>query len=87
MENFRHNLTPVEVKTFLKTVAPFTENLLILHCHKTASHCPRCGQPKLCHGGAVSLFASTMDKVTHEVTACLQCGYKNIATCQTCEKL
>ncbi len=87
MQHFRHNLTPVEVKTFLKTVAPVTENLLILHCHKTASPCPRCGQRQLCISGAVSLFVSRMDKITHEITACLACGYHQVSPCQTCEGL
>lgn len=87
MEDFRHNLSPVEVKIFLKTVAELTENLLIRYCFKIPASCPKCGHPGLCRAGAVSFFSSGFDKVTHEITACLQCGYKDLTMVLTCEKL
>jgi ribosomal protein S27AE len=87
MEHFRHNLTPVEVKIFLKTAAELTDNLLIRYCIKLKSHCPKCGHQGLCESGAVSLFSSNFDKLTHEMRVCLKCGYKNISALLTCEKL
>jgi len=87
MEDFRHNLTPVEVKIFLKTVANHTENLLIRYCSKIPTLCPKCGKKKLCSSGAVSLFSSNYNKITHEIRACLKCGYINASTVLTIEKL
>jgi len=87
METFRHNLSPVEVKIFLKTVAELTENLFIRYCFKIPANCPKCGRPGLCRAGAVSLFSSTFDKVTHEITVCLHCRWKNLAMVLTCERL
>jgi hypothetical protein len=87
MEDFRHNLTPVEVKKFLKVTEVLTENLLIRYCFKMALPCPTCGRQGLCHGGAISLFSSRMDKITHEIHACLHCGYKSLSTVLTSESL
>ncbi|MFZ5448048.1 MAG: hypothetical protein ACOZFS_05360 [Thermodesulfobacteriota bacterium] len=87
MADFRHNLTPLEVTIFLKTVADLTENLLIRYCHKNSAICPQCGHPDICRGGAISLYSSSFDKVTHEITACLHCRYKNLTTVLTIEKL
>jgi hypothetical protein len=87
MEDFRHNLTPVEVKKFLKITENLTENLLIRYCFKVALACPQCGCQGLCHGGAVSLFSSRLDKLTHEIHACLHCGYKCLSTVLTIESL
>jgi hypothetical protein len=87
MEDFRHNLTPVEVKIFLKNTGEMTENLLIRYCFKLTSHCPHCGRQGLCLGGAVSLFSSRLDKITHEIHACLHCGYKALSTVLTIESL
>jgi len=87
MEHFRHNLSPVEVKVFLKTLDDLTDNLLIIYCNKISVCCPQCGHPELCHSGAVSLFSSSFDKMTHEISVCLQCGYRKVSTIVTCEKL
>jgi len=87
MDDFRHNLSPVEVKIFLKTVAPLAENLLIRYCVKTTVKCPKCGARKFCQSGAVSLFSSSFDKITHEMKACLQCGYQEISPVITVEKM
>lgn len=87
MDDFRHNLTPVEVKFFLKNVADLTENLLIRYCNKTPVPCPQCGRQELCKSAAISLYSSSMDKITHEISACLHCGYTNLSMVLTCEKL
>jgi hypothetical protein len=87
MGDFRHNLSPVEVTIFVKTVAELTEDLLIRFCYKIPVQCPECGHPELCRSGAVSLFSSSFDKLTHEITVCLQCGYKDLSTLLTCERL
>jgi hypothetical protein len=87
MESFRHNLSPVEVKFFLKTSADLTENLAIRYVHKITPPCPRCGRPELCYGAAVSYFCSSFDKTTHEITVCLHCGFKDLAILNTCERL
>jgi hypothetical protein len=87
MEDFRHNLTPVEVKKFLKITENLTENLLIRYCFKVTLPCPQCGRQGLCHGGAISLFSSRLDKITHEIYACLQCGYRDLSTVLTIESL
>ena len=87
MESFRHNLSPVEVKLFLNSAAPLTENLAVRYVHKISVPCPRCGYAELCYGAAVSYFASSFDKTTHEITVCLHCGYKDLATLTTCERL
>jgi hypothetical protein len=87
MKDFRHNLTPVEVKNFLKSTEDLTGNLLIQYCFKVAVPCPRCGQGGLCHGGAVSLFSRQVDKITHEIKACLSCGYKELSPVLTIESL
>ncbi len=87
MNHFRTNLTPVEVTVFLKIVAPLTDNLLIRYCQKGRRPCPQCGHPELCHSGAISLYSSSFDKVTHEIVACLKCRYTNLSTLLTCEKM
>jgi len=87
MEDFRHNLTPVEVRNFLKNTGDLTSNLLIHYCFKVALPCPECGQRGLCHGGAVSLYSSRMDKITHEIRVCLSCGYQQLSTVLTLESL
>lgn len=87
MEQFRHNLTPVEVKRFLKITARLTENLLIRYCYKIPESCPECGQPGLCKSGAVSLFASRFDKFTHEINVCLKCEYYSMVTVLNLEML
>jgi hypothetical protein len=87
MESFRHNLSPAEVKLFLKSTAVLTENLAIRYVHKISIPCPHCGHSELCYGGAISYFVSSPDKITHEITACLHCGFKDLATLTTCERL
>ena len=87
MEDFRHNLKPVEVKKFLKSTADLTEGLLIRYCYKVPVHCPKCKKHGLCRGGAVSLYSSRMDKITHEISACLKCGYTKMLTVLTIESL
>jgi hypothetical protein len=87
MEDFRHNLTPVEVKDFLKTTEDLTRDLLIRYCFKVVHHCPQCGQRGLCQGGAVSLYSRHLDKITHEIKACLGCGYKQLSPVLTIESL
>jgi hypothetical protein len=87
MEDFRNNLTPVEVKKFLKNTEDLTGNLLIRYCFKVARSCPQCGQGGLCLGGAVSLFSRHLDKITHEIKSCLHCGYKELFTLLTIESL
>ena len=87
MEEFRHNLTPVEVKKFLKGTSDLTEGLLIRYCFKAAVHCPKCKKYGLCQSGAVSLYSSRMDKITHEISFCLKCGYTNLLTVLTIESL
>jgi predicted nucleic-acid-binding Zn-ribbon protein len=87
METFRHNLSPVEVKLFLKSAAALTENLAVRYVHKISIPCPRCGYSELCYGAAISYFASSSDKTTHEITVCLHCGYKDLSTLTTCERL
>jgi|UniRef100_A0A7C3V0J0 hypothetical protein len=86
-DDFRHNLTPVEVKKFLTNTEKITENLLIRYCFKLSAPCPQCGRRGLCLGGAVSLLASRIDKITHEIHACLHCGYKSLSTVRTIESL
>jgi hypothetical protein len=87
MEQFRHNLSPMEVKIFLKTIAELTENLYIRYCLKVPVPCPECGHHEQCHSGAVSLLSSSFDKITHEMIVCLNCGNITITTILTCEKL
>jgi C4-type Zn-finger protein len=87
MEHFRHNLSPVEVKVFLKTIADLRENLIIIYVNKTSAGCPQCGHQELCRSGAISSFSSSFDKITHEITLCLKCGYKQLSTHLTLEKL
>jgi hypothetical protein len=87
MESFRHNLSPAEVKLFLTSAAPLTENLAVRYVHKISVPCPHCGYCELCYGAAVSFLASSFDKTTHEITVCLHCGYKDLATLTTCERL
>jgi hypothetical protein len=87
MQEFRHNLTPVEVKKFLKDTENLTENLLIRFCFKIPQSCPCCGRQELCLAGAVSLFSSRLDKITHEIHACLHCGHKALSTVLTIESL
>jgi predicted nucleic-acid-binding Zn-ribbon protein len=87
MEDFRHNLSPVEVKILLKTTKDLAENLFIRYCFKVAMQCPKCGNQEICLSGAVSFYSSSFDKVTHEIRVCLRCGYKNLTTLLTIEKL
>jgi hypothetical protein len=87
MEDFRHNLTPVEVKKFLKITDKYTENLFIRFCFKVPVPCPQCRAYKLCRAGAVSFYSSNMDKLTHEIQACLNCGYKAVSMVLTIESL
>lgn len=87
MESFRHNLTPVEVKAFLATVKDLAENLCILYCVKVPVPCPECGGEETCQSGAVSFYSSSSNKITHELKACLKCGYKNLSTLLTIEKM
>jgi hypothetical protein len=87
VEPFRHNLTPVEVKTFLRLTADLTENLLIRYCYQTATPCPTCRRPQLIRAAAISLYSRSLDKLTHELSVCLACGFKEVVTLQTCEGL
>jgi hypothetical protein len=87
MEDFRHNLTPVEVKKFLKSTADLTEGLLIRYCHKVPVNCPKCNKYGLCQSGAVSFYSSRMDKITHEISFCLKCGYTKLSMVLTIESL
>ena len=87
METFRHNLSPVEVKIFLKTIAELTDNLYIRYCLKIPTPCPKCGHYEQCRSGAVSLMSSSFDKITHEIKVCLKCGDINVSALLTCEKL
>ncbi len=87
MDPFRHNLTPVEVKTFLKATASLTENLFIRYCYKTDTPCPGCGRPQLIRAAGISFFSNNPNKLTHEITVCLSCGHQEIVALQTCEKL
>ncbi|RLA90797.1 MAG: hypothetical protein DRG58_01260 [Deltaproteobacteria bacterium] len=87
MVSFRSNLSPVEIKTFLKTIADYTDDVLIIYCYKNSTPCPQCGHLQLCRSGALSLYSSSLDKVTHTIIACLHCGYKTISVELTCERL
>jgi hypothetical protein len=87
METFRHNLSPVELKIFLKTIAELTDNLYIRYCIKMPVACPECGHNEQCHSGAVSLLSSSFDKITHEINVCLQCGHVTVSALLTCERL
>lgn len=87
MQSFRHNLSPVEVKTFLTIAKDLTENLCIIYCLKAPGPCPKCGQEKTCNSGAVNYGSSSFDKITHEIRACLGCGWKHVTTVLTVEKM
>lgn len=87
MESFRHNLNPLEVKRFLKLLSTQAEHLFIRFCFKTSVPCPRCGAGSLCRAGALSFYASNPDKLTHEITACLECGQITITMLRTLESL
>jgi hypothetical protein len=87
MEDFRHNLTPVEVKDFLKSISDLTEYLLVRYVFKLPVTCPQCGTRGLCRGGAVSLYSIRIDKITHEISACLQCDYRKVSMVLTVESL
>lgn len=87
MEYFRHNLSPVEIKIFLTTVRDLTEDLCILYCMKVPAPCPKCGKNETCHSGAVSVCSSSFDKITHEIRACLRCGWKNLSMVLTVERM
>jgi len=87
MEPFRHNLTPVEVKKFLQATAELTENLLIRYCFKTEAACPRCGRPGLLRAAGLSLYSLSIDKLTHDLRYCLDCGFREMGTLETCERL
>ena len=87
MEDFRHNLTPVEVKDFLKSISDLTEYLLVRYVFKLPVTCPQCGTLGLCRGGAVSLYSNRIDKITHEISACLHCDYRKVSMVLTVECL
>jgi hypothetical protein len=87
MTDFRHNLTPVEIKLFLKTLGALTDDLLIRFCYKIPGPCPRCGHPQICRSGAISMYSSSFDKLTHEITVCLHCLHKQVAALLTCERM
>jgi hypothetical protein len=87
MDDFRHNLTPVEVKHFLKSISDLTEYLLVRYVFKVPVTCPRCGTRGLCRGGAVSLYSNRIDKITHEIISCLHCDYKKVSMVLTVESL
>jgi len=87
MESFRHNLTPVYFNFFLRTAGELIDHLAIRFVHKVTRPCPRCQHTELCYGAAISYFASSPDKTTHEITVCLHCGYRDLATLTTCERL
>lgn len=87
MESFRHNLTPVEVKQFLMSMDELSDYLLVRFVFKVPLHCPECGAHGLCRGGAISLYSSSYDKITHEISICLDCGHKKVSTVLTVESL
>jgi hypothetical protein len=87
METFRHNLTPVEVKQFLKNLADLTEYLLVRFVFKVPVRCPQCEAHGLCKGGAISLYSSSTDKLTHDINTCLHCGYRKVSPVLTVESL
>jgi len=87
MEDFRHNLTPVEVKNFLTSISDLTEYLLVRYVFKLPVTCPQCGTLGLCQGGAMSLYSSRIDKLTHEISVCLHCGYRKVSMVLTVESL
>jgi ribosomal protein S27AE len=87
MENFRHNLSPVEVKHFLKIMGDYDEYFVILFCLKIKHPCPQCGHPETCSGGAVGVFSTRLDKITHELRVCLRCGYKHVTNVLTVERM
>ena len=87
MEDFRHNLTPVEVKNFLTRISDLTEYLLVRYVFKLPVTCPQCGTLGLCQGGAMSLYSSRIDKLTHEISVCLHCGYRKVSMVLTVESL
>jgi hypothetical protein len=87
MEDFRHNLTPVEVKNFLTRISDLTEYLLVRYVFKLPVSCPQCGTLGLCQGGAMSLYSSRIDKLTHEISVCLHCGYRKVSMVLTVESL
>jgi len=87
MEQFRTNLSPLEVKRFLKIVSTLTEDLLIRYCFKVKSPCPQCGREGLCQSAGLSFYSSSFDKLTHEIIACLHCGYVQLSTLLNVERL
>jgi len=87
MEDFRHNLTPVEVKQFLKSITDLREYLLVRFVFKVPVHCPQCGAHGLCKGGAISMYSSSYDKLTHHISTCLHCGYRKVSMVLTVESL
>jgi len=87
MVDFRHNLTPLEIKIFLKTIGPLADNYLVRFCQKSQQPCPHCGRRGLCVAGAVSLYCSQFDKTSHEILACLHCGFQEVITLLTMEKM
>ncbi|MBM4284265.1 MAG: hypothetical protein FJ128_03295 [Deltaproteobacteria bacterium] len=87
MENFRHNLSPVEVKRFLRLLEDYSEHLMVVYCLKTSHPCPQCGSPHTCGGAAVGLYSSRFDKITHELRVCLQCGFKRVTNVLTVERM
>jgi ribosomal protein S27AE len=87
METFRHNLTPVEVKKFLQATARLTENLLLRYCWRTEAACPACGAVGLLRAAGLSLYSSSIDKLTHELRYCLSCGFQDLNTLESCERL
>ena len=87
MENFRHNLSPVEVKLFLKMLEEYNDYFIILYCMKSWHSCPQCGHGETCRGAAVGVFSSRLDKITHELRVCLKCGYKHVTNVLTLERM
>jgi ribosomal protein S27AE len=87
MENFRHNLSPVEVKRFLKLLEGYDDYLVVMYCMKSNRVCPQCGNGDTCRGAAVGAFSSRFDKITHELQVCLHCGYKHVANVLTVERM
>jgi hypothetical protein len=87
MVDFRHNLTPVEVKAFLKSIANFPDELMVIAVKKIPTACPLCANPEVCLAAAVSAYAGGFTKITHEIRLCLKCDYRALTTLMTCERL
>ncbi len=87
MEDFRHNLTPVEVKQFLKSITDLREYLMVRFVFKLPVNCPQCGAHGVCKAGAISMYSSNIDKLTHHISTCLHCGYRKVSMVLTIESL